>query len=50
MHLPHFIEKSQQFLEDHENETWLITRIVTGVLTLVLLILLGLMAYMSFIA
>ena len=50
MQLPHFIEKSQQFLDAHENETWLITRIVTAVLSLVLLIILGLMAYMSFFA
>lgn len=48
MHLPHFIEKSQQFLEDHERGTLIVARCISGILTLALLVILGLMIYMSF--
>ena len=50
MHLNQFVEKSQQFIEDHENEVWKITRIVTASLIGVLAVLLALMAYMTIVS
>ena len=45
MHLPEFIEKSQQFLEDHEREGLVIVRALSIVLSIALLVIFGLIVY-----
>ncbi len=48
MQLPHFLEKSQQFIDDHENQAWAIARCLTGILSGVIVLILGLMVYLAF--
>ena len=47
MHLPHFVEKSQQFLEDHRRESLIVVNCLYTILSLALITILGFMAYLT---